>query len=46
MDRVTAWGAVGIFCLTLAAGLPLALDLGQRISSPVIVGRPPVSPSP
>ncbi len=44
MDRVTTVGAVGIFCATVAAGLPLALDLAERIAAPVVVNPSP-SPS-
>lgn len=46
VDRVTAAGAVGIFCAVFAAGLPLAWNLGERIAAPVVVVRPSVSPSP
>jgi hypothetical protein len=46
VDKVTAWGAAGIFCVTVAAGLPLALNLAERIAAPVVYVTPTVTAPP
>lgn len=46
LDKVTAASSAAIFCVVFAAGLPLALNLAERIAGDVVVISPtPPAPS-